>query len=97
MPLLQKKCKTIFCKTLIANTGINYTKKILEIKFIAKIFVKSILWLEALNIIIIKKKKNNWRNRLKNQIDMKNAIAGKYSFHINHACYLKNLSHKYGH
>ena len=26
-PLLQKKCKTIFCKTLIANTGINYTKK----------------------------------------------------------------------
>ena len=43
-PLLQKKCKTIFWKTLIANTGINYTKKKkLEIKFITKIFVKSIL------------------------------------------------------
>ena len=28
---------------------------------------------------------------------MKNAIAEKYSFHINHACHLKNLSHKYGH
>ena len=27
MPLLLKKCKTVFCKTLIANAGINYTKK----------------------------------------------------------------------
>ena len=59
--------------------------------------VKSILWLESLNIIIIKKKKSSWRSRLKNQTDMKNAIAGKYSLHINHACHLKNLSHKYGH
>ena len=66
--LLQKKKN-------YTNTGINYRKKKLEIKFITKIFVKSILWLESLNIIIIKKK-NSWRNRLKNQTEMKNAIAG---------------------
>ena len=68
MLLLQKKCKTIFCKTLIVNAGINYTKKDLEIKFITKIFVKSILWLESLNIIIIKKKKK----QLKKQIEEPN-------------------------
>ena len=53
----KRSVKLFFCKTLIANAGINYTKKILEKKFITKLFVKSILRLESLNIIIIKKKK----------------------------------------